>query len=187
MRIISGKFKGKKLFQPIDKATRPLKDIVKESIFNLLIHSNIVNFNLDKSIILDTFSGTGSFGLECLSRNAAHVTFIENHGFAIKILKKNISLLKNVNNFNIIEKNIFKLDPYRDIKKHFDIIFFDPPFKENKIENLFKFINSNKILNKNGVVILHRDKKNIFKIPKDFNLIDERIYGISKISLFRLF
>ena len=64
MRIISGKFKGKKLFLPSDRSTRPLKDMVKESIFNLLEHSNKLDFNLSNSSVLDLFSGCGTFGIE---------------------------------------------------------------------------------------------------------------------------
>ena len=88
MRIISGKFKGKKLAQPLDKNTRPLKDIVKESIFNLIVHSKLIKLNLKESNILDLFSGSGSFGIECLSRNVKHVTFIENYNSVINVLKK---------------------------------------------------------------------------------------------------
>ena len=68
MRIISGQFKGKKIANPKDTKTRPLKDLTKESIFNILVHSNKINIDLNNSNILDLFSGVGSFGLECLSR-----------------------------------------------------------------------------------------------------------------------
>ncbi len=88
MRIISGYFKGKKILQPEDKFTRPLKDLAKESIFNIINHSNIMNINLKQSKILDLFSGVGSFGLECISRGALKVIFFENYIKAIKILKK---------------------------------------------------------------------------------------------------
>ena len=88
MRIISGKFKGITLFGPIDKKIRPLKDMVRESIFNFLDHSNKISFNLENSNILDLYSGSGSFGLECLSRNSNKVIFIENKNEAIKILEK---------------------------------------------------------------------------------------------------
>ena len=77
MRIIAGKFKGATLHLPYNKSTRPLKDRARESIFNLLIHSKKIAFNLEKSNILDLFSGTGSFGLECLSRKAKSVCFVE--------------------------------------------------------------------------------------------------------------
>ena len=79
MRIISGNFKGKKILQPKDKLTRPLKDLTKESIFNILKHSILLNIELESSNILDLFSGVGSFGLECLSRGAKNVTFIESY------------------------------------------------------------------------------------------------------------
>ena len=73
MRIIAGKFKGITLYAPTDKRIRPLKDIVRESIFNFLNHSNKILFQIEKSNVLDLYSGTGSFGLECLSRQARSV------------------------------------------------------------------------------------------------------------------
>ena len=76
MRIISGNFKGKKILLPKDKLTRPLKDLTKESIFNIITHSNKFNTALEKSNILDLFSGVGSFGLECLSRGSKSVTSV---------------------------------------------------------------------------------------------------------------
>ena len=79
MRIISGNFKGKKILLPKDKLTRPLKDLTKESIFNILKHSKLLNVELENSNILDLFSGVGSFGLECLSRGAKNVTFLESY------------------------------------------------------------------------------------------------------------
>ena len=78
MRIIGGKFKGKKLLEPKDKETRPLKDLTKESIFNIINHSNKFSIEIKKAYVLDLFSGVGSFGIECLSQGAGHVTFIEN-------------------------------------------------------------------------------------------------------------
>ena len=87
MRIISGSFKGKKILLPKDKLTRPLKDLTKESIFNILKHSKLLNVELESSNILDLFSGVGSFGLECLSRGAKNVTFLESYK-CIKCFKK---------------------------------------------------------------------------------------------------
>ena len=107
MRIISGNFKGKKLFLPKDKSTRPLKDIVKESIFNLIQHSKKISLNIENSLVLDLFSGTGSFGIECLSRGSKKVTFFENYDEAIKVLEKNLNSLKNVKNYEIYKQNFF--------------------------------------------------------------------------------
>ena len=77
MRIIAGKLKGSSLYLPKDKNTRPLKDLARESIFNLLTHSNKISFQLEQSNVLDLYAGTGSFGLECLSRQAKSVCFVE--------------------------------------------------------------------------------------------------------------
>ena len=93
MRIIGGQLKGKKILEPKDKNTRPLKDMVRESIFNILIHSNKFSINLKDSKILDLFCGVGSFGLEAISRGANFVIFVENYLSVIEILKKNISNL----------------------------------------------------------------------------------------------
>ena len=79
MRIISGSFKGKKILEPKNKKTRPLKDLTKESIFNIINHSNKFKIDFSNSYILDLFSGVGSFGIECLSRGVEKVIFIENY------------------------------------------------------------------------------------------------------------
>ena len=107
MRIISGNFRGKKLFLSKDRNTRPLKDIVKESIFNLILHSKNININIENSFVLDLFSGTGSFGIECISRGAKKVVFFENYSEAIKILKKNLNLIQKSEHHELIEKDFF--------------------------------------------------------------------------------
>ena len=91
MRIIGGTFKGVKIFEAFDKNTRPLKDLVKESILNILEYSKDSRINLNNSLVLDLFSGTGSFGLECISRGATKVYFIENYDQSLEILHKNIN------------------------------------------------------------------------------------------------
>ena len=88
MRIISGNYKGKKILLPKDELTRPLKDLTKESIFNIIKHSKLLDINLENSNILDLFSGVGSFGLECLSRGATSVTFLESYNDVLTVLKK---------------------------------------------------------------------------------------------------
>ena len=96
MRIISGYFKGKKILDPKDLKTRPLKDLTKESIFNIIGHSNKFKVNLSNSNILDLFSGVGSFGIECLSRGVKKVIFVENYSEVLPILKKNLFSLKSI-------------------------------------------------------------------------------------------
>jgi len=182
MRIIGGKLRGSNLYLANDKNTRPLKDLVRESIFNLINHSKKIKFKIENSNILDLYSGTGSFGLECLSRQANYVYFVENNKSAFGILEKNIEKLK------LKKKNKkFLDDAHNFIKKlkinkvKFDIIFCDPPFKSTNIYELMEIIHNKNILNKNGIVILHRSKKTEDKLPSFMNILDERIYGISKI------
>ena len=87
MRVISGSLKGKKINYLKNVITRPLKDSVKENIFNILNHSNLINTKVEKANVLDLYSGVGSFGIECLSRGADKVTFIEQDIRATNILK----------------------------------------------------------------------------------------------------
>ena len=182
MRIIGGIFKGKKLFLPTDKNTRPLKDLVKESIFNLIKHSNKININIKDSLILDLFSGSGSFGIECLSREAKKVFFLENYQEAINILEKNLRSLKNIQNHKIIKDEFFDFfSSDKLFKLKFDIIFIDPPYKEVKINEIIEKIIGTNLLNKDGIIIIHRHKKDVIKLTKKINIFEERVYGISKI------
>ena len=181
MRIISGVFKGKKISTPVDVKTRPLKDLTKESIFNILHHSNKFNINIEKSIVLDLFSGVGSFGIECLSRGAKKVIFVENYINVLKILKKNINNLKSINNYEIFEKNIYENNLEFYIKNTFDIIFLDPPFKDKNLDKLLNKIANYNLLNKNGIIIIHRHKSEKDLIPERLKIIEKKKYGISKI------
>ena len=126
MRIIGGKFKNKKLLFPKNLKTRPLKDSVRENIFNILNHSNKIGINIKDSSILDLYAGTGSFGLECLSREASKVVFVENDQDALKDLKKNIKNLNSINNTILITKDVLeftKSSAVDEYKEKFNIFF----------------------------------------------------------------
>ena len=181
MRIIGGRFKGKKILQPKNKQTRPLKDLTKESIFNILNHSNKFKINVENSIVLDLFSGVGSFGLECLSRGARHVTFVENYSGVLPILKNNLNNLNISEKYEIIEEDLMSNFPIKKIRQKFNIIFLDPPYKEKRLPNIIDDIFQKKILNKNGIIVIHRHKKENDKFSKNFKILDEKKYGISKI------
>ena len=186
MRIIAGRLKGNNLHPSQNKITRPLKDRAREGIFNLLTHSNKMSFQFEKSNILDLYAGTGSFGLECLSRQAKSVCFVEKAKETRKILEKNIEKLKVKKNvdiyfdvFNFIKKqNIFKLK--------FDLIFCDPPFKNLNVAKLIQLIFNTNLLQKDGILILHRNKNIKEKLPNYFKIIDKRIYGVSKVTFGKL-
>ena len=181
MRIISGNLKGKKLLISKDKHTRPLKDNVKESIFNILEHSKLINYKISNSNILDLFSGFGSFGLECISRGSKHVTFFENHNPTLRILKKNILNLNCSKNAKIIEKDVFCLEKSNTNLMNYEFVFLDPPYKEHRIKLLIKILKNSKILKSDGIALIHRDKKHRDEFPEDFKVIVNKNYGRSKI------
>ena len=181
MRIISGNLKGKKILSPKNELTRPLKDLTKESIFNLIKHSKLLDCKLENANILDLFAGVGSFGLECLSRGAQSVTFFENYKEALIILKENISRMKQQNFSEVIEKNIFLENTFKYLNKKYDIIFMDPPYKEKNLSKIIKDIFEAKIIKDNGIIIIHRHKKDKDEFPKVFRIIEEKTYGISRV------
>ena len=181
MRIISGFFKGKKIIEPKDKNTRPLKDLTKESIFNIIEHSNKFSVKLKGSYILDLFSGVGSFGIECLSREAEQVIFIENYSGVLPILKKNLLSLKKNVKYKIIEKDIYQKETILKLDIKFDLIFCDPPYKYKNLEDIFIKIKHANILNKNGIIIIHRHKNDRDFFSNDFKILEQKKYGISKI------
>ena len=181
MRIISGSFKGKKILQPKDQFTRPLKDLTKESLFNILMHSKKFDIKIKTSNILDLFSGVGSFGLECLSRQASFVTFIENYKKVLPILEKNILNLDCLDKSKIVEKDVFKQINFNSFNQKFNIIFIDPPYKEKLLSELLKKIFEANILSKKGIIIIHRHKNEKYDFQKFFKILEEKKYGISKI------
>ena len=186
MRLIGGLYKGTTLFQPQDRLTRPLKDMTKEAIFNLLTHSNKINLKFDSISVLDVFSGTGSFGLECISRGAKKVTFVENYKPIINILEKNILKLNVSNKCTIIKLDFENFLQNTSFFDNYDFIFLDPPFKVENITELLIQMIYKKLIKKNTLLTIHRHKKTFDNFTKHLKLVDERTYGKSKISFLKL-
>ena len=179
MRIISGTLKGKSINFLKNKNTRPLKDSVKESIFNILNHSNLIKTDIQNSNILDLYSGIGSFGIESLSRNAKRVTFIEKDINASNILKENLKKL------SIFQKSKIFTDKIENVlsrlEEKFNIFFLDPPFAdENYFLNL-ELIKNRKIFEENHIVIIHREKRSKENFGNILHIIETKQYGRSKI------
>ncbi len=181
MRIISGTAKGKRIFTPVDRKTRPLRDMVKEAIFNIIHHSNLLNSNLSNCTVLDLFSGIGSFGLEAISRGVKKVVFYENYKPAIKLLTKNIKILSFDKQSYIYTKNIYTSRTIEQLNYKFDLIFLDPPFKDEKIEIILEKIKNSKIIKAKTLVVIHRHKNSKDNFSKKLKIIREENYGSSKI------
>ena len=179
MRIISGSYKGKKLFLPDPTITRPLRDYVKESLFNLLTHSKLTNFNLVNSNILDVFSGSGSFGIECLSRGAEKVIFIEKEKKTFAILNKNIQNLSLEQQCTLLNKNILNFDFRKLLEPSVDLLFLDPPFQFNFLNELLNLLKENSDKLAKSLIIIHFENKNIFKFDNYLDILIKKKYGRS--------
>ena len=180
MRIISGELKGRSIKFLKNSNTRPLKDPVKENIFNILQHSNSINIDIQNSNVLDLYSGIGSFGIECISRGAKKVTFIDKDKDATKILKENLSNLSLIKKSEVFVSEIKKVISSK-LEEKFKIFFLDPPFKDlNYHQNLY-FIKKNKLYEKKHIVIIHRERKLNEEIVSLLKVIEIKNYGRSKI------
>ena len=186
MRVIGGKLRGKIIHNPTDKTTRPLKDMVRESIFNILEYSKNEKIKFKNDVVLDLFSGSGSFGIECLSRGVKKVFFFENYKPSLKVLEKNIkkleidktSVIKGINAYEISKENI-------DNEK-INLIYLDPPFKDKNINKLLRKILDLKIAHKSTLIVIHRNKKFKENFTEEFNILREKNYGLSKIIFGKL-
>jgi len=181
MRIISGFLKGKKIDFLQSSTTRPLRDFVKESIFNVIKHSNLIDVTLENANVLDLYSGVGSFGIECISRGAKKITFVENDNKALTILKKNIDHLKIENKSEVVGTKIISFVNQLNKKKKFEIIFFDPPFAENFFIEELKIIKNANICSKNHLIIIHREEKSKDDFLEVMKIVMTKKYGRSKV------
>ena len=169
MRVISGIYKGKKLEYNIE-GTRPTMDRVKESLFGM------IQSYIKGSTVLDLFAGTGSLGIEALSNGAKKVVLVDKNEEAIKVIKKNVSDMSNIE----VVKNDYA-NYLNNCKIKFDIIFLDPPYHENLIENAIKSIIKNNLLNDKGIIVCEIEDN--FKC--NLNLIKEKKYGDKEIRIYK--
>ena len=188
MRIISGRFKNKKLYFPKNLNTRPLRDSVRENIFNIIEHSKKIEVKIKNSNILDLYAGSGSFGIECLSRGASIMTFVENNSNTLLDLKKNIRNFKIESQSHVFPEDIFDFCKKKNkIKKKYDILFLDPPYNDYKYKEIFNLVKKNRILNLKHICIIHREKNSEKFLNNEIDIIENRIYGRSQVFFVKLF
>ena len=185
MRIISGKLKGKTIKYLKNNTTRPIRDSVRENIFNLLIHSKVLNIKIEKASILDLYSGVGSFGIECISRGAKNVTFVENNLAANETIRKNLNYLLIFEQSKIFKDNVNDFLK-KNINEKYNIFFFDPPYADKHYVDNLDLIKKNRLYQKNHIVIIHRDVKSKDNLEDSIKIIIVKKYGRSKI-IFGLF
>ena len=177
MKVISGLYKGRVLDGFDIDGTRPTMDRVKESLF-----ATIQNY-IPNSIVLDLFSGCGNLGIEALSNGSKFAYLCDNNFKAIKTINNNINKI-GITNLEVINsdyKKCLRTLSDRDIK--FDLIFLDPPYKTNYIEESLKLISDLKLLKSNGLIICESDSLDKIIYPNSFKSIKSKKYGDKYIVL----
>ncbi len=178
MRIIAGKFRGRKLVKSDHfKSLRPTTDKNREALFNILSSSKFFDFSDAK--VLDLCCGTGAVAFEALSRGAKSAVLIDNNREHLELAKQNAKLLKAENDVEIICADAKRLSQN---SKEFDLIFIDPPYKENCLE-ILQNLEKNNYLSKKTLIVIENDSVDEGLQNLDFvKLLDVRKYGITYFS-----
>lgn len=178
LRIIAGKYRSRILEQPPLSITRPTIDRAREALFN------IIQNNIENSVVLDCFAGSGAFCFEAVSRGATKAIAIEKNPIAFAIIQKNLEKL-NINNMEV--KNMDSLNYLEHAKNiQFDFIYLDPPYKLDVLKQCLDLIAKNQLLKKYGKIIIETNIDTTIDTPNELIIIDERIYGKTKFIFINL-
>ena len=177
MRIISGKFKGRRLSAPNNITARPTTDFAKEGLFNIL--NNRIDFEgID---VLDLFAGTGGIGIEFISRDCNSVISIEQNDRHCAFIRKICDELK-IDNLSLLKTDVFKY--INSCHTQFDMIFADPPYDLANLAEIPNLIFARNLLKVDGLFVLEHSSKNNFQLHPNF--VDSRNYGSVNFSFFEL-
>jgi 16S rRNA (guanine966-N2)-methyltransferase len=177
MRIIAGEFRGRRLLAPETETTRPVTDRVKQSLFDILAP------RLADARAYDCFAGTGSMGLECLSRGAAHATFFEADRSAAARLRRNVETVRVQSRSRVVTQDLFRwfdAEPPAAADQRADVIFLDPPYRflRERPDDLRRLAGrmAERHLAAGGVVVFRHDAADVLALP---GLVagDVRTYG----------
>lgn len=179
MRIISGKYKGKKLDGYEIEGTRPTQDRVKESLFAM------IQENLREAIVLDLFAGSGNLGIEALSNGVSFAYFVDSNPKCIEALNRNLKGIEKdivkVYNKDYQESLVF----FHEKNIQFDIIFLDPPYHLNCLNQILNKLSKLSLLKGEGIVVCEYEFNGFQEEYSGFELIKEREYGYKKIRIYR--
>jgi 16S rRNA (guanine966-N2)-methyltransferase len=178
MRIISGKYKGRRLTSFEADHIRPTSDRVKESVFNIIFSY------IEGAKVLDLFSGTGNIAIEFSSREAALIDAVEMHKKSLQILNKNVALVK-ADNIQVIPKDVFKF--LKDTTNEYDIVFIDPPFTEKIADKVMQAVKDSRIYNPNTIIIIESSKHEKLDLEyAPLKCYDQRKFGDKSVSFFKV-
>ena len=182
MKIVGGVYKGWRLKSPTGRNVRPISVRAREAIFNVVIHGlPSWRGNIEGSIVLDLFCGTGALGIEALSRGAAHVTFIDRDESTMEIARANTSLGPDaIRRTSFLRLDATLLPPFNE-KSSGNIAFLDPPYSKSLAVPALVGLKTHNWLSPGALVVLATEKEYGFHPPLEYKIIDVRTYGITKI------
>ena len=183
MKILSGRYKGKEIKSPSGRDVRPTLARTRESIFNILIHRFHLVFN--ELIILDLFAGSGSFGLESISRGSAHTIFVDNNSFSIKCINDNLARLGVLDKFTVIESDAVEFGINKNLFGEVNLAFLDPPYSTNLIADSLLYICQNGYLQEDALVVIELARGESFDIVQGFSWEYEVSYGKTSVVFLR--
>ncbi len=174
LRVIAGKNRGRHLEQPSFSISRPTSDRAKEAIFSM------IQFEIEGSIVLDLFSGSGALGIEAASRGATKIISVENNSDAVKVINQNIKNLE-IGNIQVNKNDV--LNAIKNLKgTKFDFIFMDPPYRDIDLYNeTLLLLAETGLLKTKGLIILETSNPREIKIPESFAMQKQKKYGKSTI------
>ncbi len=176
MRIISGRFKGRRFTPPTNITARPTTDFAKESLFNLINNQ----MDIEGCTTLDLFAGTGSISYEFVSRDCLHATAVEMSDKHISYIRKIITQLK-IDNLKVYKQDVFRY--LANSAGSYDLIFADPPYQLDNIMDIPDAVFNNSRLNADGLLIVEHGSKTSFTEHKNFT--EHRNYGNVHFSFFK--
>ncbi|MBT3181083.1 MAG: 16S rRNA (guanine(966)-N(2))-methyltransferase RsmD [Deltaproteobacteria bacterium] len=179
MRVISGKAKGHKLVAPKSAKVRPALDQVKEAIFNIL-------YDVSSAQVLDLFAGSGSIGIEALSRGAFHAVFVEEWGPAIECIRRNLQHCKLTDGATIMKMPVhLAIKTLNKKDRPFDLIFVDPPYEKDLVNKTLDQLANSVLVDENTMIIVEHHPHEPIDEPKTLILTDSRKYGQTDISFLK--
>ncbi len=167
MRVIAGKYKGRRLESPKSNIIRPTTDKVKEAVFGSM------QFDIPGAVVLDAFAGSGALGIEALSRGAAHVDFVEKNSVCLRTLNDNLSIIDS-QNYSVIKGDVLKIT---DRLKSYDIIFLDPPYDEGLYLPFLETAAEHGLIKNGSKIVMECRRTFDFILPKMYNFIKKKDYG----------
>jgi 16S rRNA (guanine966-N2)-methyltransferase len=180
MRIIAGRWRGRRLLPPRDRTIRPMTDRVRQAVFDILT----TRMEFDGIDVLDLFSGSGSLGLEALSRGAHHITFVENSREAIEILRQNVHSFACDAESTIHQADVFW---YLSHATHaFDLVLLDPPYRLSSIHDLPRAVSTSGVVRPGAFVVMEHSRETAVPAPVPEEEAIRRSFGQTGVLMFRV-